>query len=66
MPSKWLKVRHCRQEFNYSCVAACVRMVLAHHGQNRTEAELRQLLNTPPDGTPTRNLTVVASLGFAV
>lgn len=30
-----------KQEHNFSCVAACVRMVLAYCGQPRTEAELR-------------------------
>src|SRR5947209_2124192 len=40
MPSGWLNVPHFRQEHEYSCVAACVRMVLAHFGQGRTEAEL--------------------------
>jgi ABC-type bacteriocin/lantibiotic exporter with double-glycine peptidase domain len=66
MPPGWLNVPHFKQEFNYSCMAACVRIVLAHHGQNRTEAELRQLLSTRPDGTPARNMMAVASLGFDV
>jgi ABC-type bacteriocin/lantibiotic exporter with double-glycine peptidase domain len=46
MPSAWLNVPHCKQELNYSCMAACVRMVLAHHGRPLAEAELRQLLDT--------------------
>ena len=46
MPSSWLNVPHFHQEFDYSCVAACVRMVLAHYGDIRTEAELRLLLDT--------------------
>jgi len=66
MPNGWLSVPHCRQEFNYSCVAACVRMVLAHQGRDLSEADLRQLLNTQPHGTRARNLTAVASLGFEV
>ena len=36
MPSSWLNVPHFRQEHDYSCVAACVRMVLAHYGDLRT------------------------------
>ncbi len=40
MPNAWLNVPHCKQEFNYSCMAACVRMVLAHHGRALPEAEL--------------------------
>ena len=45
MPSGWLNVPHFRQEHEYSCVAACARMVLAHHGDVRTEADLRTLLD---------------------
>ena len=50
MPSSWLKVRHFRQELEYSCIPACVRMVLAHYGAIRTEADLRLLLDTKPTG----------------
>ena len=51
MPSSWLNVAHFQQEHDYSCVAACVRMVLAHFGDLRIEAELRSLLDTQPTGT---------------
>jgi hypothetical protein len=50
MPSSWLNVPHFRQELEYSCVPACVRMVLAHYGDIRTEADLRLLLDTEPTG----------------
>jgi ABC-type bacteriocin/lantibiotic exporter with double-glycine peptidase domain len=66
MPSGWLNVPHFKQAFNYSCLASCVRMVLAHHGQSLPEADLRQLLETKPSGTRAGNLTAVASLGFHV
>src|SRR5262249_49338937 len=66
MPSVSLNVPHFKQELPYSCVAAVVRMVLAYHGQVRSEAELRQLLGTQPTGTPARNLMAIASLGFDV
>src|SRR3712207_4617475 len=66
MPTGWLNVTHYKQEFNYSCVAACVRMVLAYHGLNLSEAELRTLLDTRPTGTRARNLLAVVSLGFDV
>lgn len=46
MPAGWLNVPPFQQELDYSCVAACVRMVLAHYGDRRTEAELRSLLDT--------------------
>jgi ABC-type bacteriocin/lantibiotic exporter with double-glycine peptidase domain len=41
-------------------------MVLAHHGQPHSEAEVRQHLGTGPHGTPARNLFLVGSLGFDV
>jgi ABC-type bacteriocin/lantibiotic exporter with double-glycine peptidase domain len=56
MPSSWLNVPHFQQEFEYSCVTACVRMVLGHYGDVRTEAELRQLLETQPTGTRVGNV----------
>src|SRR5262245_7043952 len=56
MPSSWLNVPHFQQEFDYSCVAACIRMVLAHCGDVRTEAELRSLLDTQPTGTRAGNV----------
>ena len=48
MPSNLLNVPHFQQELEYSCVAACVRMVLAHFGDLRSEADLRALLDTQP------------------
>src|SRR6266511_1016780 len=56
MPSGWLSVPHFQQEFEYSCVAACVRMVLAHYGDVRIEAELRLFLDTQPTGTRAGNV----------
>lgn len=56
MPTGWLTVPHFQQELEYSCVAACARMVLAHNGDVRTEAELRSLLDTRPTGTRAGNL----------
>jgi ABC-type bacteriocin/lantibiotic exporter with double-glycine peptidase domain len=66
MSNGWLNVPHHKQELPYSCVAACVRMILAHHGCQRTETELRLLLGTTSGGTPARNLLRVGSLGFRV
>ncbi len=56
MPSSWLNVPHFRQELEYSCVAACARMVLAHYGDVRSEADLRSLLDTQSTGTRAGNL----------
>src|SRR5262249_2623297 len=66
MPTGWLNVPHCKQEFNYSCMAACVRMILAYLGRILPEADVRQLLNTQPRGTTPRNLTALAALGLDV
>ena len=66
MPNGWLNVPHFRQEFNYSCVAACVRMVIAHYGRNESEDNVRQLLGTTSRGTRAANVTSVVQLGFDV
>lgn len=47
MPST-IHLPHYQQEFDYSCVAACARMILAQFGKNLSEAELRKLLKTRP------------------
>ena len=54
MPNSWLNVPHFRQELEYACVAACARMVLAHYGDVRTEADstssiLFEQVRDPPD-----------------
>jgi len=66
MPSSSFKVPFFQQELEYSCAAACVRMVLAHHGDSRTEAELRLLLDTQPTGTRAGNLMRLSGPGFEV
>ena len=66
MPNGWLNVPLFRQEFNYSCVAACVRMVMAYYGHNESEDNVRQLLGTKPRGTRAANVTNIVQLGFDV
>ena len=66
MPGSWLNVPHFQQELEYSCVAACARMVLAHYGDIRTEDELRLLLDTPPEGTRTGNVMRLSGSAFEV
>src|SRR5262245_50637719 len=66
MPTGSLNVPHYKQEFPYSCVAACVRMVLEHHGLTQSEADLRQLLDTRPKGTRVRNLLRLTGLGVDI
>jgi ABC-type bacteriocin/lantibiotic exporter with double-glycine peptidase domain len=66
MPSSSLNVPHFRQELDYSCVAACVRMVLAHYGDVRSEADLRSLLDTQPTGTRAGNVMRLSGPAFEV
>jgi ABC-type bacteriocin/lantibiotic exporter with double-glycine peptidase domain len=66
MPSSWLNVPHFQQEHDYSCVAACLRMVLAHYGDSRTEADLRSLLDTQPTGTRAGNVMRLSGSAFEV
>lgn len=66
MSGSWLNVPHFQQEFEYSCVAACARMVLTHYGDVRTEAELRSLLDTQLGGTRTGNLMRLSGPAFEV
>lgn len=66
MPSSWLNVPHFQQELEYSCVAACARMVLTHYGDLRTEAELRSLVDTQPAGTRAANLMRLSGTTFEV
>lgn len=66
MPGASLNVPHCKQEFQYSCIPACARMVLGFFGSQHAEAELRALLRTDPNGTPARRLMELRQLGFGV
>ncbi len=66
MPDASLNVPHCKQEFPYSCIPACARMVLAFFGRKHTEAGLRTRMRTDPSGTPVRRLTELTHLGFDV
>jgi len=60
-----MNVPHFEQELDYSCLAACARMVLAFLGAEYTEAELRALLKTRPGGTSPVNLMLrLPALGF--
>ena len=66
MPVVSLTVPHYKQEQRSSCLAACVRMVLAYYGHSCSEDELRQLLSTGSQGTRARDVLRITSLGFDV
>ena len=60
-----MHVPHYEQELDYSCLATCVRMVLAFYGSEHTEAKLRGLLRTRPGGTSPANVIFrLPDLGF--
>lgn len=60
-----MNVPHFEQELSYSCLPACVRMVLAFWGYETSEKNLRILLKTRPAGTsPVKLLLQLPSLGF--
>ncbi len=62
-----MNVPHFQQEREYSCLAACVRMVLAFHGDYRSEDDLRRLLKTRVAGTSPANLMLnLPGIGFDV
>jgi ABC-type bacteriocin/lantibiotic exporter with double-glycine peptidase domain len=62
-----MNVPHFQQELDYSCLPACVRMVLAFYQRNVTEGELRGLFKTRPGGTsPANVLFRLPALGFNV
>jgi ATP-binding cassette subfamily B protein len=51
MPNNSERIKFFHQEKPYSCAAACLRMVAATIGIERTEAEIRQLCRTDFRGT---------------
>lgn len=60
-----MNVPHFEQELSYSCLPACVRMVLAFWGHETSAKNLRILFKTRPAGTsPVKLLLQLPSLGF--
>lgn len=60
-----MNVPHFPQERDYSCLPACVRMVLAFFGHQRSEGELRRLLKTRVTGTSPANVMLqLPNIGF--
>lgn len=65
MSKPYITVLHYQQERNYSCLPACVRMVLAFWGSQHPEGELRGLFKTKLGGTsPARVMFELPTLGF--
>jgi len=66
MPATSTPVPHYRQSSPGACLPACIRMVLAALGDNRTEAELAALLGSFEFGTPASRVMRLAQLGYQV
>lgn len=63
MPSI-IRLRHHRQEFDYSCVAASAKMILAALGHDLAEADIRRILKTRAwSGTHPINFRNLETLG---
>jgi ABC-type bacteriocin/lantibiotic exporter with double-glycine peptidase domain len=56
MPKSSIPVPHLPQELDYSCVPACIRMVLAFYGLKVPESQLRALFKIRPSGTSLANV----------
>lgn len=66
MPTASTPVPHYRQSNPGACLPACVRMVLAALGDERTEAELASVLGSYAFGTPASRVTRLSTLGYQV
>lgn len=66
MPACSTPVRHYRQSNPGACLPACVRMVLAALGDERTEEQLARVLGSYEFGTPASRVTRLTKLGYRV
>ena len=64
MRRPWLPLPHHRQEREYTCTPACVRMVLDFFGQSMQEEDIARLLETNENGTVFSRIRNVEPLGF--
>ena len=66
MSKPFIAVPHYRQELSYSCLPACVRMILTFWKAEHTERELRVLFKTRMGGTsPAQVMLELPRLGFS-
>lgn len=64
MPSALLSVPHFEQSRDGACLPACVRMVLAYWGEQRSENSLARQLGTKRFGTPISNASRLQKFGY--
>ena len=66
MPNVLLPAPHYEQSRDGYCLPACVQMVLAYLGDERTEASLVKYLETKEYGTPIRKVENLREDGYRV
>ena len=59
-------MRHYKQSNAGACLPACVRMVLAAMGTERTEQDIARVLGSYEFGTPASRVTLLAGWGYQV
>lgn len=64
MPKPYLELPHKAQTADYTCLPACVRMVMACQGIELSEAEVASLLGTDEFGTAAPSVHAVSRHGF--
>ena len=66
MQKIFLNVTHFKQSKQYTCVPACVRMILDYLGFDLDEERLAEILFTTPRGTTASNIARIQGIGVDV
>jgi len=66
MQKIFLNVTHFKQNKQYTCVPACVRMILDYLGFDLDEERISEILSTTPRGTKAINITRLQDIGVDV
>jgi len=66
MQKIFLNVTHFKQSKQYTCVPACVRMILDYLGFDLDEERLSEILSTTPRGTKASNIARIQDIGVDV
>lgn len=66
MPDNWLPLTHVKQSRPGACLPACTRMILLSLGDDSSESQLAQLLETEWYGTPASRIQRLAQRGYHI
>ena len=66
MPIVYIEKPHHKQETNFSCVPACLKMILDFFGTTFSESDLRLTLKTKPFGTHLINILNINDKDFKI